>query len=69
MLQTPHYFYSPDPFERNLDQFHKVPNEGWLFYGFVQDGTISGTPHSSVDHALCFVGWRSRKLAVSRRTP
>ena len=38
MLQTPHYFYSPDPFERNLDQFHKVPNEGWLFYGFVQDG-------------------------------
>jgi cellulose synthase (UDP-forming) len=38
MLQTPHYFYSPDPFERNLNQFHKVPNEGWLFYGFVQDG-------------------------------
>jgi cellulose synthase (UDP-forming) len=38
MLQTPHYFYSPDPFERNLDQFQKVPNEGWLFYGFVQDG-------------------------------
>src|SRR5277367_5185776 len=38
MLQTPHYFYSPDPFERNLDQFHKVPNEGWLFYGYVQDG-------------------------------
>ncbi|HSY69042.1 MAG TPA: glycosyltransferase, partial [Edaphobacter sp.] len=21
MLQTPHHFYSPDPFERNLDQF------------------------------------------------
>jgi cellulose synthase (UDP-forming) len=22
MLQTPHHFYSPDPFERNLKQFH-----------------------------------------------
>ncbi len=38
MLQTPHYFYSPDPFDRNLNQFLKLPNEGALFYGFVQDG-------------------------------
>jgi len=38
MLQTPHHFYSPDPFERNLDQFRKIPNEGELFYGVVQDG-------------------------------
>jgi hypothetical protein len=38
MLQTPHYFYSPDPFERNLGQFHVTPNEGELFYGVVQDG-------------------------------
>ena len=38
MLQTPHYFYSPDPFERNLEQFHVIPNEGELFYGVVQDG-------------------------------
>jgi cellulose synthase (UDP-forming) len=38
MLQTPHHFYSPDPFERNLDQFHIIPNEGELFYGVVQDG-------------------------------
>src|SRR6266567_1331961 len=38
MLQTPHHFYSPDPFERNLDQFRTVPNEGELFYGIVQDG-------------------------------
>ena len=38
MLQTPHHFYSPDPFERNLDQFHIVPNEDELFYGVVQDG-------------------------------
>ncbi|WP_233872156.1 UDP-forming cellulose synthase catalytic subunit [Paraburkholderia adhaesiva] len=38
MLQTPHHFFSPDPFERNLDTFRKVPNEGELFYGLVQDG-------------------------------
>jgi cellulose synthase (UDP-forming) len=37
MLQTPHHFYSPDPFERNLGKFRKVPNEGSLFYGIVQD--------------------------------
>jgi cellulose synthase (UDP-forming) len=38
MLQTPHHFYSPDPFERNLEQFRVIPNEGELFYGIVQDG-------------------------------
>ena len=38
VLQTPHHFYSPDPFERNLGQFHLIPNEGELFYGIVQDG-------------------------------
>ncbi|WP_233235844.1 UDP-forming cellulose synthase catalytic subunit [Bordetella sp. LUAb4] len=38
MLQTPHVFFSPDPFERNLDTFRNVPNEGELFYGVVQDG-------------------------------
>jgi cellulose synthase (UDP-forming) len=38
MLQTPHHFYSPDPFERNLNQFRVIPNEGELFYGVVQDG-------------------------------
>ncbi len=38
VLQTPHHFYSPDPFERNLEQFRIIPNEGELFYGIVQDG-------------------------------
>jgi cellulose synthase (UDP-forming) len=38
MVQTPHFFYSPDPFERNLNLFRKMPNEGELFYGLVQDG-------------------------------
>ncbi len=38
MVQTPHHFISPDPFERNLDKFRMMPNEGELFYGLVQDG-------------------------------
>ncbi len=38
VVQTPHHFYSPDPFERNLDIFRKVPSEGELFYGLIQDG-------------------------------
>lgn len=38
LVQTPHHFLSPDPFERNLGAFREVPNEGALFYGLVQDG-------------------------------
>src|SRR5262245_36963151 len=38
LVQTPHLFYSPDPFERNLGQFRKVPNECELFHRLVQDG-------------------------------
>ena len=38
MVQTPHHFFSPDPFERNLGTFRRVPNEGSLFYGLIQDG-------------------------------
>ena len=38
MIQTPHHFFSPDPFERNLSNFRDVPNEGNLFYGLIQDG-------------------------------
>ncbi|NBI53071.1 UDP-forming cellulose synthase catalytic subunit [Photobacterium alginatilyticum] len=38
LVQTPHHFFSPDPFERNLANFRDVPNEGNLFYGLVQDG-------------------------------
>lgn len=38
LVQTPHHFLSPDPFERNLNVFRRNPNEGELFYGLVQDG-------------------------------
>ncbi len=37
LMQTPHHFYSPDPFERNLQKFRTMPNEGELFYGIIQD--------------------------------
>ena len=38
LVQTPHYFYSPDPFERNLSVGRNIPNEGSLFYGPIQQG-------------------------------
>lgn len=57
MLQTPHNFYSPDPFERNLQEFRKMPNEGELFYGIVQDG-------NDLWNATFFCG----SCAVLRRT-
>ena len=57
MLQTPHHFYSPDPFERNLRQFRRIPNEGELFYGLIQDG-------NDLWNATFFCG----SCAVLRRT-
>lgn len=57
MLQTPHFFYSPDPFERNLNQFMVIPNEGELFYGLIQDG-------SDLWNATFFCG----SCAILRRT-
>ncbi|MCF4166138.1 UDP-forming cellulose synthase catalytic subunit [Zavarzinia compransoris] len=38
LVQTPHHFYSPDPFERNIRGGASIPNEGELFYGPVQKG-------------------------------
>lgn len=57
MLQTPHHFLSPDPFERNLGTFRRVPNEGALFYGLIQDG-------NDLWNATFFCG----SCAVTRRT-
>ncbi len=58
MLQTPHHFFSPDPFEKNLNTFQTVPNEGELFYGLVQDG-------NDLWNATFFCG----SCAVIRRAP
>ncbi len=57
LVQTPHHFLSPDPFERNLDMFRRRPNEGELFYGLVQDG-------NDMWNAAFFCG----SCAVLRRT-
>lgn len=38
LVQTPHHFFSADPFERNFNFFRQMPNEGSLFYGLIQDG-------------------------------
>jgi cellulose synthase (UDP-forming) len=38
LLQTPHYFYSPDPVQRNVVAVRDIPGEGDLFYGVVQKG-------------------------------
>ncbi|AQU88167.1 cellulose synthase catalytic subunit (UDP-forming) [Komagataeibacter nataicola] len=38
LMQTPHHFYSPDPFQRNLAVGYRTPPEGNLFYGVIQDG-------------------------------
>src|SRR5438477_3708458 len=37
-VQTPHHFYSPDPFSRNLSTAGRVPGESDLFYGVIQPG-------------------------------
>ncbi|MGY4495292.1 UDP-forming cellulose synthase catalytic subunit [Pseudomonas sp. TE3610] len=58
MLQTPHFFFSPDPFEKNLNTFRAVPNEGELFYGLVQDG-------NDLWNATFFCG----SCAILRRKP
>jgi cellulose synthase (UDP-forming) len=71
MMQTPHHFFSPDPFERNLGRFRKTPNEGTLFYGLVQDGTTCGMPPSSAAPVRLSAVNRWMKLAVSpsKRSP
>lgn len=58
MVQTPHHFHSPDPFERNLRTFRRIPNEGELFYGMLQRG-------NDLWNAAFFCG----SCAVIRRGP
>ena len=38
LVQTPHHFYSPDPFERNLKLDHSAPIENALFHDYIQKG-------------------------------
>lgn len=38
LVQTPHFFINPDPLERNLQTFEKMPSENEMFYGVIQRG-------------------------------
>lgn len=62
LIQTPHHFYSPDPFERNIGNFKKTPNENKLFYGVVQDG--NDLWNASFFCGSCAILQRERLLEV-----
>ena len=38
LVQTPHHFYSPDPFQKNWHLDRKLPGENSLFHDFIQKG-------------------------------
>jgi cellulose synthase (UDP-forming) len=38
LVQTPHFFINPDPLERNLSTFTRMPSEYEMFYGIIQQG-------------------------------
>ncbi|RUM50265.1 MAG: cellulose synthase catalytic subunit (UDP-forming) [Hydrogenothermus sp.] len=38
LVQTPHSFQNPDPIEKNLEIFRKIPTENDMFYKFIQKG-------------------------------
>ena len=38
LVQTPHVFLNPDPIEKNLRTFERMPSENEMFYGITQRG-------------------------------
>jgi cellulose synthase (UDP-forming) len=38
LVQTPHYFLNPDPLEKNLQTFARMPSENEMFYSIMQRG-------------------------------
>ncbi|MCF1502288.1 UDP-forming cellulose synthase catalytic subunit [Afifella sp. H1R] len=38
LVQTPHFFLNPDPLERNLSTFERMPSENEMFYSVIQKG-------------------------------
>lgn len=38
LVQTPHVFLNPDPIEKNLRTFHRMPSENEMFYSITQRG-------------------------------
>ncbi|AEQ51030.1 UDP-forming cellulose synthase catalytic subunit [Pelagibacterium halotolerans] len=41
LVQTPHFFLNPDPLERNLRTFERMPSENEMFYSILQRGLDS----------------------------
>lgn len=58
LVQTPHHFYSDDPFEKNLDLDGHIPAENSLFHDFIQKGNDTW-------NAVMFCG----SCALIRRKP
>jgi cellulose synthase (UDP-forming) len=58
LVQTPHHFYSEDPFEKNLKLNGRLPAENALFHDFIQKGNDTW-------NATMFCG----SCAVIRRAP
>jgi cellulose synthase (UDP-forming) len=65
MMQTPHHFFSPDPFERNLGRFAKRRTKGRCSTAWCRTGTTCGTPPSSAAPARLSAAARWMRLAVS----
>lgn len=38
LVQTPHFFINPDPVEKNLEIFGRIPSENEMFYSVIQHG-------------------------------
>ncbi len=38
LVQTPHFFINPDPIEKNLETFERMPSENEMFYKVIQRG-------------------------------
>lgn len=38
LVQTPHFFSNPDPVERNLSTYARMPSENEMFYSMIQKG-------------------------------
>lgn len=64
MLQTPHHFFSPDPFERNLAASAARRTKARCFMVWCRTATIPGTPLSSAAPAPCCAAARWMRSAA-----
>lgn len=65
LVQTPHWFYNPDPFERNLQTGGKIPVGNELFIRCCKKATIFGMRRSFVDRRRWCVNPICSKWGVS----